>query len=119
VSAKHWAAWRSELVADLGGEDNISAQERTIVDLCVKHKVMLDSIDAWLLAQKSLVNMRKRALFPVVLQRNTLQDSLVRNLQVLGIKRIVKTVSLQDYVREKYGDSQDDDGQDDQSEDQA
>jgi hypothetical protein len=37
--------WRQELIDDLGGEDNISAQQRAIIDLAVKNKLILDTID--------------------------------------------------------------------------
>ena len=49
--ARALLAWRKELVGDLGGEEAISAQERAVVGLAVQTKLLLDSIDAWLLAQ--------------------------------------------------------------------
>jgi hypothetical protein len=89
---KALAQWRSELIRDLGGEGGISTQERAIVDLAVKTKLMLDSVDAWLLTQPSLVNARKRALLPVVRERVQLSDALSRYLAQLGLKRRVKQV---------------------------
>ena len=60
---------------------------------------MLDSIDAWLLAQPSLVNKRKRALLPVVRERTQLADSLARHLSALGLERRGKpTQSLREYL---------------------
>ena len=41
--------WRNELVEDLGGVDAVTTQQLAIVELAVKSKLMLDSIDAWLL----------------------------------------------------------------------
>jgi hypothetical protein len=41
------AKWHADLIADLGGPDNISTQQSTLVDLTVKSKLLLDSIDAW------------------------------------------------------------------------
>jgi hypothetical protein len=79
--------WRGELVADLGGEDNISTQQSAIIDLAVKSKLILDSIDTWLLSQETLINKRKRMLFPVVLQRQQLADGLARYVAQLGIER--------------------------------
>ena len=52
--AKQLAAWRADLVRDLGGD--VSTQEAAVVDLAVKTKLLLDSIDAWLLTQPSLIN---------------------------------------------------------------
>jgi hypothetical protein len=79
--------WRTDLVADLGGQDNISTQQSALIDLAVKSKLLLDSIDAWLLTQPTLINKRKKALLPVVLQRQTLADGLARYLAQLGLER--------------------------------
>ena len=79
--------WRADLVADLGGADAISTQQSALVDLAVKSKLLLDSIDAWLLMQPSLVNARKRSLLPVVIQRQALADGLARYLSQLGLER--------------------------------
>ncbi len=69
--------WRRDLIADLGGENNISTQQSALVDLAVKSKLILDSIDAWLLTQPRLINLRKRALLPVVIQRQGLAMALL------------------------------------------
>jgi len=47
-----------------GGRDNISAQQAAIIDLAVKNKLILDSIDRWIFRQPSLVDKRKRTLLP-------------------------------------------------------
>src|SRR6516162_7070406 len=70
--------WRAELIADLGGADAISTQQLAIIDLAGKPKLMLDSIDTWLLSQPSLINARKRSVIPVVLQRQALADGLAK-----------------------------------------
>jgi hypothetical protein len=87
--------WRRELVADLGGEESISSQQSALIDLAVKSKLILDSIDAWVLTQPSLINARKRSLIPVVQQRQALADGLARYLAQLGLERRkpIKTVS--------------------------
>jgi len=96
--------WRQELIQDLGGPDAVSTQARAIVDLAVRTKLLLDSIDAWLLTQPSLVNKRARALLPVVRERQQLADSLARYLTTLGLKRQTEPTSdLTGYVAEKYG----------------
>lgn len=90
--------WRNELIADLGGPDAVSVQEQAIVDLAVKTKLLLDSIDAWLLVQPSLVDKRRRGVLPVVLQRQALADALARYMAQLGLKRRreTKTITPQD-----------------------
>lgn len=98
------ARWRVDLVADLGGAEGISTQEAAVVDLAVKTKLLLDSVDAWLLTQPSLVNARKRALLPVVLQRQQLADALARYMTALGLRRRAKPVpALGDYLKTRYG----------------
>ena len=89
---------KAELIADLGGEERVSTAQRIIVEQTAKTWTMLQSIDAWLLRQGSLVNKRNRVLFPVVLQRQSLEDSLVRNLRTLGLQKKAKTVSPHDWT---------------------
>jgi hypothetical protein len=99
---KHLAAWRADLVADLGGEGALSTQQRALVDVIVRQKLLLESVDAWLLMQPSLVNGRKRALLPVVRERQGLADSLARYLAQLGLERRAEPVpSLDDYLRQR------------------
>jgi hypothetical protein len=88
--AKQLAAWRADLVQDLGAD--VSTQQAAVIDLAVRTKMLLDSIDAWLLVQPSLVNARKRALIPVVKERQTLADALARYLGQLGLDRRAKPV---------------------------
>jgi len=91
---KALSQWRSSLVSDLGGKDAISTQQEALVDLAVKSKLILDSIDAWILTQPSLINARKRSVLPVVMQRQTLADGLARYLQTLGLERRTKKINL-------------------------
>ena len=86
------AKWRSDLIRDLGGRETISTQREALVDLAVKSKLILDSIDAWLLTQPSLVNARKRSLLPAVKERQQLADGLARYLGQLGLERVAKEV---------------------------
>jgi hypothetical protein len=58
--------WKDEIVLDLGGSDNLSAQERAVLDIVVRLKLMLDSIDAYILQQKSLVIKKSRSVIPVI-----------------------------------------------------
>lgn len=91
--------WRDELVADLGGSEQVSTQQRAIINVAVKTKLLLDSIDTWILKQPSLINLRKRAVHPVVLQRQQLADSLIRAMVQLGLERKAKVLpSLSEYL---------------------
>ena len=91
--------WRSTLITDLGGEGAISAMERSLVDLATQTYVLLSSVDKFLLEQPSLVNKSKRALFPVVQQRQSLADALARYLAQLGLKKRSRpTLSLSELL---------------------
>ncbi len=90
-------AWREELIADLGGNDNISLAQRTLVECASTTKLMIGSIDAWIMAQPSLMT-RERKLLPVIIQRQQLVDSLTRMLTTLGLERRHKVKTLQDIL---------------------
>src|SRR5262245_51425846 len=89
---KALAEWRDVLVRDLGGASALSMQQSALVDLLVRQKVLLESIDAWLLVQPSLVNARKRALLPVVRERQVVADAMSKYLGQLGLERRAKPV---------------------------
>jgi hypothetical protein len=94
-------AWRSELLADLGGRENISTQEAALLEEAVLTKLILASINAWMLEQKSLVSGRNRGVLPVVRDRNALVATLKGLLESLGLKRKAKPVkSLEQIIAE-------------------
>jgi hypothetical protein len=90
------AKWQAELIADLGGPQELSTQKRVIIDLCLRSKLLIDSIDVWLLQQKSIINKNKRTLIGAVKERQAIADGLTRNLQLLGLDRKAKP-ALKDY----------------------
>lgn len=93
VTGRALAQWRTDLIRDLGGD--ISTQQGALIDLAVKSKLLLDSIDSWLLVQPSLINHCKRALLPVVKERQQLADGLAKYLGMLGLERKVKQQTLE------------------------
>lgn len=96
--------WKTDLIRDLGGAESVSTQQLAIIDLAVKSKLLLDSIDAWLLMQPSLVDKRRRALLPVVRDRQQLADGLARYLQALGLERRKEApIDLENYLEQHYG----------------
>jgi hypothetical protein len=58
-------AWRGELLRDLGGAEQLSTQQLALVDISMRTKLLLDSVDAWLLRHPSIIDKRRRQLFPV------------------------------------------------------
>jgi hypothetical protein len=104
AAARELIAWRNELVADLGGDQAVSAQQRALVDLATRTKLYLDSLDAWIMEQRSLVNARRRAVLPIVRERQQLADALSRYLQALGLEKRAKPgLSLNEYLHSTYG----------------
>ena len=105
VTGRALAKWRADLIQDMGGD--VSTQQSAIIDLAVKSKLMLDSIDAWQLTQPSLINHRKRTLLPVVKERQALADGLAKYLAMLGLKRVSKQISLHDILSQQADDHDD------------
>ena len=98
------AAWRNELLADLGGIEAVSTQELALVEEAVKTKLILDSVDAWLLSQRTLINKRVRGVFPAVRDRQALVSTLRGLLGDLGLKRRSKSeLSLGEYLATRSG----------------
>ncbi len=101
VAARALLDWRTDLVADLGGEAAISAQQRALVEVATRSKLYIDHLDAFLMEQQSLVNARRKAVLPVLRERQTLADSLARILAQLGLeRRHAPAKSLQDVIAE-------------------
>ena len=70
------AEWRNSLIDDLGGSDSVTTQQLGIVDLAVRTKLLVDSVDAYVLAMPSPINKRSRCLYPVVRERQALVSQL-------------------------------------------
>ena len=87
VAARALLDWRSDLVADLGGEAAVSAQQRALVEVVTRTRLYIDHLDAFLLEQRSLVNAKRKAVLPVLRERQTLTDSLALLLSLLGLER--------------------------------
>ena len=102
AAAQSLIAWKSELLRDLGGIENISAQRMALIEMATRTRLVVDHVDHWILAQHSLINKRKKALLPVLQQRQALVDSLARLLNQIGLDRQEKPVpSLAEYLASK------------------
>jgi hypothetical protein len=47
------------------------------------------------------INRNKRALFPIILQRQSLADALQRHLQAAGLSRVARPVETLDALRRR------------------
>jgi hypothetical protein len=88
--------WRENLIRDLGGD--VSTQQDAVISLAVKTKLLLDSVDVWLLQQDTLILKRKKSIIPAVTQRQVLADALSRYLGQLGLGRRTKLPSLSEIL---------------------
>jgi hypothetical protein len=84
--AQAMSAYKADLVSSLGGEGNLSAQELTVVEICAKDWLILQSIDSYIL-QAGTFNRRKKSCYSITTQRMQIADSLIRRLQALGLAR--------------------------------
>jgi hypothetical protein len=92
--------WKADLIRDLGGQESISTQQETLIELGARSKIMLDSIDAWILGQSTLINARKKTVYAVVQQRQVIADGLTRIMAQLGLKRVARETSLDDMIHD-------------------
>jgi hypothetical protein len=107
--------WRDDLIRDLGGD--VSTQQDAIISLAIKTKLLLDSIDVWLLQQPTLIIKRKKSVIPAVQQRQVLADALARYMSLLGLARKSKLTSLSEILsRDDKPEANGKDGGDDATE---
>jgi hypothetical protein len=92
AGAQGLIAWRRELLSALGGAEHVSPQKVAIVDLCVRTKLYVDHLDAFLMGRESLVNKKTRSIIPALRERQQLADSLARLLTQLGLERVAPAV---------------------------
>lgn len=89
--------FKADLTADLGGDP--SRAQATLIELAARTWIIVEALDDWLMRQPSLVLHRKRAVVPVLLQRQQLADSLARTLERLGLERRVRELpDLRSYL---------------------
>jgi hypothetical protein len=95
------------IIADHGGRENLSEFQLDLVDKYIKQELLINGIDAWIFSQTRFVNLRKRALHPILLERNKLIETSMKLAASLGLKRESKpTPSLQEYLASKEQDDE-------------
>jgi len=101
--------WRAEIIDDLGGPDNVSAQPETIIDLACRNRLILHRIDTWIFEQETLIYRSKKrlaTLLPVVVQRQSLADSLATYMSMLGLERRRKIQTLNEILSQRDTDEE-------------
>jgi hypothetical protein len=101
--ARALVEWRTALISDLGGPETISAQQHALVEIATRTRLYIDHLDAFLLSQRSLVNVKRKAALPLLRERQSLVDSLARILGQLDLeRRSRKALDLDSYIAQKY-----------------
>ena len=93
--------WRAAVASDLGGDELLSQQQRTLLDVAAQDVVLLTVADGWLRENaEKIVNRRRRALVPLVEQRLKVASHLTGLLKDLGLERKAKVIpSLVEHLR--------------------
>jgi hypothetical protein len=103
-AAREIVKWRAELVAELGGEQGMTAARLTRIETLVRTKLLLEHLDAQLLEYDTLFSRKRGTLRPqvkaILTERNRMAEALERGLAALGASRSKGTVlpSLDDLV---------------------
>jgi hypothetical protein len=85
---------RTDLVAQLGGEGEITPALAILIDQVAIKTVITTSVGNWLLNQETLVDPQHQELVGVVLQHDTLQKTLAMLLDKVGLQRRTATVDI-------------------------
>lgn len=98
--AKELLQERNELIAALGGSGEVSPQELAIIDMIASKRARRRIATQWALLNRSkLLDRRKKRLAPIALELEQMEESEVRLLKELGLKRRAKpVVSLGDML---------------------
>jgi hypothetical protein len=96
--AQRLLAIKEALLADLGGEETLSMQQKLLVDALVKDLFFITWVEDWLLTTRSKNDDR---LIRMIEHRARLTDSLTYRIKALGLKKFTKQITLQDWVAER------------------
>ena len=81
------AAKAEAIFADRGGRANLSELQQDLVNRYLVTELLIQSIDFWLLEQKSIINKRKKTAIPILAERNRLTETSLKLAQAIGLER--------------------------------
>lgn len=91
--AKELAEERRKLILALGRPTEVSPQEMAIIDMIAQKRIRRKPVAHWaLLNRDRLFDRRKRKMVPIALELEQMEESEVRLLKELGLKRRAKPV---------------------------
>lgn len=91
---------QTRLETDLGGADNLSTQERLIVDRIVKKALIVEALESYALSRRTIFKRNGELIGCLGRHYLSYTEALRRDLQALGLQRRAKDVpNLQDYLQ--------------------
>jgi len=80
--------WRESVIRDLGGRDTITTTKLALVNATLGSWLLLNTVDSYLMrVDCGIIDRKHKALDPIAEQRTRMADSLVRQLQALGLQK--------------------------------
>lgn len=94
--------WREAIIDDLGGDDEVTAMQRIVVDAAIRTQVILDVLDQYILnpSDQKIIDVKNGSAHFIIIQRKMYSDSLVRYMQVLGLQRRKKPKQVGKVIEE-------------------
>jgi hypothetical protein len=91
--------YRADLIRDLGGQETLSTAQLHLVELAVRDRLLLDTLDA-ALTERPLFNRKRKTVAPALEARFRMADSATRRLVALGLKRVKRRKSHAEIMAE-------------------
>jgi hypothetical protein len=86
--------WRDQIIVDRGGRQQWSQLQLMQLERFIITEILIQSIDSYLMTQSSLVNRRKKSLYPVVVERGRLAELSLKLATAIGLDRKAMQVDV-------------------------
>jgi len=101
--------WRDGVIADCGGRPTLAVTKLSAINVALGSWLLLSTIDSYLMhlaATASVLDKKHRRLYPIANERMRVADSLVKQLQAIGLdKASAPPQTLDTYLAQKYGEA--------------
>lgn len=91
----------NEMIADLGGESEITASQKIIISAIRQNLIFLSLVNEWLAQQPSIIDVKGDILSPLNGFYLACQNTVTRNCRELGLKRVSPVDSFEKYLASK------------------
>lgn len=99
AAARELCDWKAEVIAALGGEENVSPMKASVIEEAVRTRAYLNHVDAYLLSLESVIDKRARKLRPIVEARMRIGEHLMKQMDRLGLDRVAQPLPAIDPER--------------------